>query len=82
MWLDYPNKASWKKYNEAIAKNMIPKNADIGGELGIHGVPAGTDRMIDERYNWTAGCISLKNGDVDEIYPFVQAGSTKVFVQK
>ncbi|MEO8149034.1 MAG: L,D-transpeptidase [Bacteroidia bacterium] len=82
MWLDYPNKDSWKKHNEAIGKKLIEKNTDIGGEVGIHGVPAGTDNMIDIKYNWTAGCISLKNKDVDEIYPFVKPGSTKVFIQK
>jgi murein L,D-transpeptidase YafK len=82
MWLDYPNKSSWQKYNEAVAKMLIDKNTDIGGEVGIHGVPAGTDGMIDRKYNWTAGCVSLKNKDVDEIYPFVKAGVTKVYIQK
>src|SRR5205085_1792856 len=82
MLLDYPNKVSWKKHNDAIEKKLIGKNTGIGGEVGIHGVPAGTDKMIDEKYNWTAGCISLKNKDVDEIYAYVKAGSTRVFIQK
>ncbi|MBT3756536.1 MAG: L,D-transpeptidase, partial [Candidatus Cloacimonetes bacterium] len=46
-----------------------------GGEIGIHGVPAGYDNMIDEKYNWTLGCISLKNVDVNEIYKLIKVGT-------
>ncbi len=31
--------------------------------------------MIDEGFNWTWGCISLKNRDVDELYSFIQRGT-------
>lgn len=43
--------------------------------MGIHGVPKGTDRIIDDRNNWTWGCPSLKNQDVNEIYEVVQVGT-------
>jgi len=46
-------------------------NAHIGGEIGIHGVPHGMDFIIDMKYNWTLGCISMKNKDIDEIYPYI-----------
>lgn len=68
MWIDYPNKESWEKHYQAKKDGKIPKNKSIGGEVGIHGVPVGYDYMIDERENWTLGCISLKNKDVDELY--------------
>lgn len=75
MWIDYPNKDSWVKHYQAKKDGKIPKNASIGGEVGIHGVPKGYDFLIDERENWTLGCISLKNNDVDELYQCIGARS-------
>lgn len=71
IWIDYPNEASWKKHNAAIARGIIPKNSDIGGEVGIHGIPQGYDEAIDQRQNWTLGCISMKNRDVIDLYAVV-----------
>jgi murein L,D-transpeptidase YafK len=71
IWINYPNEDSWKKHNAAKNEGRIPKGAKIGGEVGIHGVPKGMDFLIDTKYNWTLGCISLKNKDVDELYPFI-----------
>lgn len=70
IWIDYPNSGSWKKHNAAKREGKIPESATIGGEIGIHGVPAGLDKIIDLKHNWTLGCISLKNDDVNEIYPY------------
>ena len=81
MWLNYPTRDSWRKHNEAVELKKIPSNSDIGGEIGIHGVPKNTDNMIDIKRNWTLGCISLKNKDVDEIYSCVKTG-TKVYIKK
>ena len=68
IWIDYPNKASWEKHAKAKKDGTISKKATIGGEVGIHGVPAGYDYIIDEKQNWTLGCISLKNKDIDDLY--------------
>ncbi len=81
IWIDYPNKSSWEKHNRAKKEGKIPRNAQIGGEVGIHGVPRGMDKLIDAKYNWTLGCISLKNKDVDEIYPYI-AANTLIQIQK
>jgi murein L,D-transpeptidase YafK len=70
MWLDYPNEKSWAKHKKAKANGLISKKSAIGGDIGIHGVPAGDDFAIDRRQNWTLGCISLKNKDVNEIYKY------------
>ncbi|WP_245912048.1 L,D-transpeptidase family protein [Brunnivagina elsteri] len=72
MWLDYPNTASWKKHLQEKTQGYINFFLPIGGEVGIHGVPQGSDEIIDKRENWTWGCPSLKNKDVDEIYEVVQ----------
>ncbi|MCP2731415.1 L,D-transpeptidase family protein [Limnofasciculus baicalensis] len=77
LWLDYPNQTSWQKHFQSKIGGKIKWSDSIGSEVGIHGVPAGGDNLIDNRSNWTWGCISLKNQDVDEIYQIVQEG-TKV----
>lgn len=78
--LDYPNKESFKKHQLAKLKNIIPKNAKIGGEVGIHGVPEGMDELIDKKINWTWGCISMKTKDINEIYPHIFIGM-KIIIQ-
>lgn len=68
IWIDYPNKESWKKFNDRIANNELPDDASIGGEIGIHGVPEGMDELIDQGVDWTLGCISLKTSDIKDLY--------------
>jgi murein L,D-transpeptidase YafK len=80
LWVNYPTDESWDKFNKAKAAGEIPKNASIGGEIGIHGVPEGYDALIDEMQNWTLGCISLKNAHVDEIFDAVKVGTKVVIV--
>jgi murein L,D-transpeptidase YafK len=74
--LDYPNQDSWRKFSLAKSRGEVKANDDIGGEIGIHGVEKGKDWIIDRKINWTWGCISLKNKDVDEIYPLLRKGTT------
>jgi murein L,D-transpeptidase YafK len=74
IWFDYPNESSWVKHRKAKKQGEIPVNSSIGGEVGIHGVPIGSDYAIDQKQNWTLGCVSLKNKDIDEIYKFVFVG--------
>lgn len=81
IWINYPNDDSRKKHQQAKDDGKIPKDANIGGEIGIHGVPDDMDMLIDLKQNWTLGCISLKNKDVDEIYPYIN-NNTIIFIQK
>lgn len=75
IWLDYPTADSWRKFAQAKARGEIGAKDSIGGEIGIHGVEKGQDWLIDRKINWTLGCVSLKNKDVDEIYPLLQKGT-------
>lgn len=68
VWIDYPNDESRRKFAARKASGELPAGAGIGGEVGIHGVPEGADYLIDERTNWTLGCISLKNADMSDLY--------------
>ncbi len=81
IWINYPTSDSWKKHKKAKADGTLPQNAKIGGEIGIHGVPKGTDYMIKKGVNWTLGCISLTNDAIDELYPLI-SGKTRIEIQK
>lgn len=61
---------------------IIPKNADIGGEIGIHGVVEGRDYLVSGGIPWTKGCISLKNSHIAELYAIVGSNSTIIRIQK
>jgi murein L,D-transpeptidase YafK len=73
--LDYPNKESWEKFNHRKSKGIIPANANIGGEIGIHGTLPHFNGVVDAYTNWTEGCISLKNYDLEELYRIVTVGT-------
>ena len=75
IWLDYPTPQDWQEHDAAKLAGEIPATATIGSEIGIHGVPDGSDGLIDSRTNWTWGCVSLKNEDVDEIYSVLSQGT-------
>jgi murein L,D-transpeptidase YafK len=79
--INYPTRDSWRKHNLAISNGEIPKDSKIGGEIGIHGVPNEMNFLINIHYNWTAGCISMKNPDVIEIYPYIRK-STSIIIRK
>ncbi|WP_430907995.1 L,D-transpeptidase family protein [Maribacter sp. 2-571] len=74
IWIDYPTAESYRKHRAAKAEGTIPKNASIGGEIGIHGVPNNNNRLIAEKQHWTWGCISMTNPDVEELFTIVYEG--------
>jgi murein L,D-transpeptidase YafK len=75
MWINYPTPQSWRKHFQSKFAGEIPWFLPVGSDVGIHGVPQGRDLLIEQGSNWTWGCISLKNSDVDEIYSVVQVGT-------
>jgi murein L,D-transpeptidase YafK len=79
--LNYPNEESYQKFHQRQTSGLIRKGADIGGGIGIHGVEYRSginDNYVDQRINWTLGCVSLKNGDVNELYEVVKVGTPVV----
>lgn len=79
--IDYPNEGSWKKFKERKNRGEIPSAARIGGGIGIHGTWPHEDYQIDRYNNWTLGCISLKNEDIDHLYAYLKIG-TKLIIRK
>lgn len=76
MLIDYPNQESMAKFQARKQRGEIPANARPGGGVGIHGTWPHEDFIIDRYKNWTLGCISLKNADVQEIYSYIPTGTT------
>ena len=79
--LDYPNQQDLAKFQERKRRGEVPANASPGGGIGIHGVWPHEDFVIDRYKNWTNGCISLKNSDVQELYNYIAVG-TPITIRK
>jgi murein L,D-transpeptidase YafK len=79
--LDYPTKESWDKFNQRKAQGLIPKSASIGGGIALHGTWPNDNLVVDDYTNWTQGCVSMRNDDLDEICEYVQPG-TKVIIRR
>jgi murein L,D-transpeptidase YafK len=80
MLLDYPNEESRRIFENAKANGLIPSGARIGGFVGVHGIWANGDNVIDMKHNWTDGCVSIKNKDVQELAKIVKPGFTKITI--
>jgi hypothetical protein len=48
-------------------KRLPPWNTPLGGAIGIHGGGSGSD--------WTAGCIALEDGDIEELFQVLPLGA-------
>ncbi|MFY0253196.1 murein L,D-transpeptidase family protein [Chitinophaga sp. 30R24] len=81
MLLDYPNEESWQKFRQRQERGVVAAQATIGGAIGIHGVEYSSgirDNYIEGKINWTLGCISMKNADVNELYEIIKVGTPVV----
>jgi lipoprotein-anchoring transpeptidase ErfK/SrfK len=81
MGLNYPTKETLEKFSQWKKRGEIPGNASPGGGIGIHGTWPHEDFVIDRYKNWTNGCISLKNEDIEDLYGYISVG-TPVTIRK
>jgi murein L,D-transpeptidase YafK len=66
--ISYPNEDD-KKRARAMGKSP-------GGFVGIHGDKGGLEGFFDRfDKNWTDGCITVRNHEIDEIYQLVPVGA-------
>jgi len=63
--INYPNALDRIRYDFMKAEGLVLENRGIGGEIQIHGQHARWGSILR---NWTWGCISLRNTDMDEIF--------------
>ncbi len=80
MLIDYPTPANRDIYTWSRSMGVLPARGGgtpgIGGAVGIHGAE---DESLNQRgIDWTLGCISLFNRDVDELYDLVPPGARVV----
>ncbi|MCB0699197.1 MAG: L,D-transpeptidase [Chitinophagales bacterium] len=81
MELSYPDAKHHERFNTLKQRGVIPRNARIGGNVGIHGIWPGGDNMIELGVGWTDGCVALRNADMDDLYKIAGIG-TRVFIKK
>jgi murein L,D-transpeptidase YafK len=80
IWLDYPNTQNWLKFARAKQAGRLPPEAEIGGDVGIHGTEDPLRNLSG--LNWTKGCVSLQNEDLEEIYPLVNDRTLVVITKR
>ena len=87
-WYGYKNKVinayDFKKIAFAFkAKQKPPQNTPLGGYIGIHGLGESNAEKIKihESFNWTEGCIALKNNEINKLREYVSIG-TRVTIKE
>ena len=79
--LDYPNDISFQKFNDRKAKGVLVKTAKIGNGIAIHATRPSEEWTIDNFYNWTDGCVSVKYTEMKDLFSYIPVG-TSVTIQQ
>lgn len=80
MTLDYPTPSNVQLFNQRKAQGIIPKTAHIGNGIAIHSTRKDEEWTVDNFYNWTDGCISLKYSEMQDLFSYIPVG-TEVTIQ-
>lgn len=78
--LDYPTLESVQRFNARKQKGLLPKNARIGNGIAIHATRPEEEWTVDNFYNWTDGCVSVKYTEMKDLFSFIPVG-TPVTIQ-
>lgn len=79
--LDYPNDISYQRFKERKSRGLIPRTAKIGGGIAIHATRPQEEWTIDNFYNWTDGCVSVKYTEMKDLFSYIPVG-TPVTIQQ
>jgi murein L,D-transpeptidase YafK len=74
MRLDYPNADDRARFEELKRKGELPRNATIGGEIGIHGEPPEAKPFKKAEYQ-SHGCVVLEDAEIDQVARAVPDGT-------
>jgi L,D-peptidoglycan transpeptidase YkuD (ErfK/YbiS/YcfS/YnhG family) len=66
---DYYSIVAAEQYNQ-----IPPQNTPLGGQIGIHGLGAGDER-VHQAFDWTHGCIALTNSQIDHLSQWLDTGT-------
>jgi murein L,D-transpeptidase YafK len=74
--LDYPNAEDRTRFTRLVAAGELPKEATIGGDIGIHGAPPQREwKTTHKLVDWTLGCVAVDDAEIDEIGSLVSDGT-------
>jgi murein L,D-transpeptidase YafK len=79
--LDYPTGESLQRFTERKRKGILPKNAKIGSGIAIHATRPEEEWTVDNFYNWTDGCISVKYREMKDLFSYIPL-ETPVTIQQ
>ncbi len=71
--LDYPNAEDRRQFALKKKKGLISRGAGIGSLIEIHGNGG-------KGFNWTSGCIGLRDKDIDDLYRLINTGTAVTIV--
>jgi murein L,D-transpeptidase YafK len=74
--LNYPNGIDAERFEALRASHEIPSSSHEGSKIGIHGTDSPLLNVQD--VNWTLGCISVDNSDIDEMASLLPVGTLVV----
>ena len=72
--LDYPNADDRARFEELKKRGDLPKNATIGGDIGIHGEPPEAKPFKKAEY-LSHGCVVLEDAEIDQVARMVPDGT-------
>jgi hypothetical protein len=82
--LNYPNLVDRVRYETLRVNGVVPTDGDgkeptVGSAIGIHG----TDVPIlnSGHINWTTGCISVENSDIEDLERLLPVGTVVIIKQ-
>ena len=79
--LDYPNAEDIARYEALVAKGAAPAGVGAGSGIAIHGRRADMIDGLHKLVDWTLGCVSLDNAEIDEVASRVKKG-TPVWIRE
>ena len=71
--LNYPNDEDFARFELLKKKGTIPRTAQIGGLIEIHGDGG-------KGIHWTDGCIALQNKEIDQLYDLCSTGTPVIII--
>ncbi|MBV5315402.1 MAG: L,D-transpeptidase [Prolixibacteraceae bacterium] len=73
MLLDYPNAEDRAQFAIKKRKGLISRGAGIGNLIEIHGNGG-------RGFDWTSGCVGMRDRDIDDLYRLVSSGTRVTIV--
>lgn len=72
--LDYPNADDRARFARLKAERKLPKDARIGGDVGIHGAPPQW-KLGHKLVDWTLGCVAVDDDEIEKIAKATPVGT-------